>query len=153
MLVNILKIWHLLPPFYPLFARVDPDPYSEYGSGSRKLLNTDPIRIRIHNTGSRKSSASGSTTLSSYLELLAHAPSLTFQARYSVIAAHLLINRHYLCFFLLSVYISWSTHTRAILTFQARCSVIAAANPTQGRYDPSLTFSENVDLSEPILSR
>ena len=25
------------------------DPYSEYGSGSRKLLNTDPIRIRIHN--------------------------------------------------------------------------------------------------------
>jgi hypothetical protein len=36
---------------------------------------------------------------------------------------------------------------------QARCSVIAAANPTQGRYDPSLTFSENVDLSEPILSR
>ena len=30
---------------------MDPDPYSEYGSGSRKLLNTDPIRIRIHNTG------------------------------------------------------------------------------------------------------
>ena len=29
------------------------DPYSEYGSGSRKLLNTDPIRIRIHNTGCR----------------------------------------------------------------------------------------------------
>ena len=27
---------------------MDPDPYSEYGS--RKLLNTDPIRIRIHNT-------------------------------------------------------------------------------------------------------
>ena len=26
------------------------DPYSEYGSGSIKLLNTDPIRIRIHNT-------------------------------------------------------------------------------------------------------
>jgi hypothetical protein len=40
-----------------------------------------------------------------------------------------------------------------IILFQARCSVIAAANPTQGRYDPSLTFSENVDLSEPILSR
>ena len=28
---------------------MDPDPYSEYGS--RKLLNTDPIRIQIHNTG------------------------------------------------------------------------------------------------------
>ena len=27
---------------------MDPDPYSEYGS--RKLLNTDLIRIRIHNT-------------------------------------------------------------------------------------------------------
>lgn len=40
-----------------------------------------------------------------------------------------------------------------VTSLQARCSVIAAANPTQGRYDPSLTFSENVDLSEPILSR
>ena len=29
---------------------MDPDPYSVHGSGSRKLLNTDPIRIRIHNT-------------------------------------------------------------------------------------------------------
>ena len=37
--------------------------------------------------------------------------------------------------------------------FQARCSVIAAANPIGGRYDPSLTFADNVDLSEPILSR
>merc|ERR1712013_911073 len=35
----------------------------------------------------------------------------------------------------------------------ARCSVIAAANPIGGRYDPSMTFSENVDLTEPILSR
>ena len=34
-----------------IFACVDPDPCSEYGSGSRKLLNMDPIRIRIHNTG------------------------------------------------------------------------------------------------------
>ena len=31
---------------------MDPDQYSEYGSESSKLLNTDPIRIRIHNTGS-----------------------------------------------------------------------------------------------------
>ena len=30
---------------------VDPVPYSEYGSGSTKLLDTDPTRIRIHNTG------------------------------------------------------------------------------------------------------
>ena len=29
---------------------MDPDPYLEYESGSRKLLNTDPMRIRIHNT-------------------------------------------------------------------------------------------------------
>ena len=28
----------------------NPDRYSEYGSGSTKHLNTDPIRIRIHNT-------------------------------------------------------------------------------------------------------
>ena len=32
-----------MPPFYPIFACVDPP-------GSRKLLNIDPIRIRIHNT-------------------------------------------------------------------------------------------------------
>jgi DNA replication licensing factor MCM2 len=31
--------------------------------------------------------------------------------------------------------------------------VIAAANPTQGRYDSSTTFAENVDLSDAILSR
>ena len=37
--------------------------------------------------------------------------------------------------------------------FKARCSVIAAANPIGGRYDPSLTFADNVDLTEPILSR
>ena len=28
---------------------VDPDPYWEYGSVYTKLLNTDPVRIRIHN--------------------------------------------------------------------------------------------------------
>jgi len=36
---------------------------------------------------------------------------------------------------------------------QARCAVIAASNPISGRYDPSITFSDNVDLTEPILSR
>jgi len=40
-----------------------------------------------------------------------------------------------------------------VTSLQARCSVIAAANPLGGRYDPSITFSENVDLTEPILSR
>ena len=40
-----------------------------------------------------------------------------------------------------------------VATLQARCSVIAASNPIGGRYDPSLTFAQNVDLSDPILSR
>lgn len=40
-----------------------------------------------------------------------------------------------------------------ITSLQARCAVIAAANPIGGRYDPSMTFSENVNLSEPIMSR
>jgi len=35
----------------------------------------------------------------------------------------------------------------------ARCAIMAAANPMGGSYDSSLTFSENVDLTEPILSR
>uniref|UniRef100_A0A672FXN0 DNA replication licensing factor MCM2 n=1 Tax=Salarias fasciatus TaxID=181472 RepID=A0A672FXN0_SALFA len=40
-----------------------------------------------------------------------------------------------------------------VTSLQARCTVIAASNPIGGRYDPSLTFAENVDLTEPILSR
>lgn len=40
-----------------------------------------------------------------------------------------------------------------VTSLQARCTIIAAANPIGGRYDPSLTFSENVDLTEPIVSR
>ncbi|KAM9800563.1 DNA replication licensing factor MCM2 isoform X1 [Syngnathus typhle] len=40
-----------------------------------------------------------------------------------------------------------------VTSLQARCTVIAASNPIGGRYDPSLTFAENVDLSEPIVSR
>lgn len=35
-----------------------------------------------------------------------------------------------------------------VTSLQARCAVIAASNPIGGRYDPSLTFSENV--SSPI---
>ncbi len=40
-----------------------------------------------------------------------------------------------------------------VTTLQARCSVFAAANPVKGRYDPSISFFDNVDLTEPILSR
>lgn len=40
-----------------------------------------------------------------------------------------------------------------VATLQARCAVIAVANPLDGCYDPSLPFNKNVDLSDPILSR
>lgn len=40
-----------------------------------------------------------------------------------------------------------------VTTLQARCAVIAAANPIRGRYNPSIPFSQNVELTEPILSR
>ena len=40
-----------------------------------------------------------------------------------------------------------------VTSLQARCSVIAAANPIKGRYDNSMNFGENVELTDPILSR
>ena len=40
-----------------------------------------------------------------------------------------------------------------ITTLQARCAVVAAANPIRGRYNPTVPFSQNVELTEPILSR
>ncbi|KAJ1669624.1 MCM DNA helicase complex subunit, partial [Coemansia sp. RSA 25] len=40
-----------------------------------------------------------------------------------------------------------------VTTLHARCAVVAAANPIGGRYRPSLPFSQNVELTEPILSR
>ena len=40
-----------------------------------------------------------------------------------------------------------------ITSLQARCSVIAAANPIKGTYTPTLSFNDNVDLTDPILSR
>lgn len=40
-----------------------------------------------------------------------------------------------------------------VATLQARCAVIAVANPMEGRYDPQQTFAQNVGLTDPILSR
>ncbi|KAF2487097.1 MCM2/3/5 family-domain-containing protein [Neohortaea acidophila] len=40
-----------------------------------------------------------------------------------------------------------------VTTLQARCAVIAAANPIGGRYNGTVPFSQNVELTEPILSR
>ena len=40
-----------------------------------------------------------------------------------------------------------------VTTLQARCAVIASANPIRGLYNPSLTLAQNVALSDPILTR
>jgi DNA replication licensing factor MCM2 len=40
-----------------------------------------------------------------------------------------------------------------VTSLQARCSVIAAANPIGGRYDSSTTLADNVELTDPILQR
>merc|ERR1711979_148757 len=40
-----------------------------------------------------------------------------------------------------------------VASLQARCAVVAVANPTEGRYDPQRTFAQNVNLTDPILSR
>lgn len=40
-----------------------------------------------------------------------------------------------------------------VTSLQARCSVIAAANPIFGRYDPQRNFMDNVDLTDPNISR
>jgi replicative DNA helicase Mcm len=41
----------------------------------------------------------------------------------------------------------------AIQKFNSRCSVIAAANPKTGRYDPERTLLENIDLDQAFLAR
>lgn len=38
-------------------------------------------------------------------------------------------------------------------SLQARCAVIAAANPIGGRYDSANTLADNVELTDPILQR
>lgn len=40
-----------------------------------------------------------------------------------------------------------------VTTLQARCSIVAAANPIGGKYNLTLPLSQNVNLTEPILSR
>lgn len=40
-----------------------------------------------------------------------------------------------------------------VASLQARCAVIAASNPIGGRYIATKTFFQNVDLTEPIISR
>ena len=40
-----------------------------------------------------------------------------------------------------------------VTTLQARCAIIAAANPIRGRYNPTVPFQQNVELTEPILPR
>ncbi|CAB58403.1 MCM complex subunit Mcm2 [Schizosaccharomyces pombe] len=40
-----------------------------------------------------------------------------------------------------------------VTTLQARCTIIAAANPIGGRYNTTIPFNQNVELTEPILSR
>src|SRR5258708_14622551 len=40
-----------------------------------------------------------------------------------------------------------------VTTLQARCAIVAAANPQGGRYNGTIPFSQNVELTEPILSR
>jgi DNA replication licensing factor MCM2 len=40
-----------------------------------------------------------------------------------------------------------------VTSLQARCAIVAAANPIRGRYNSSIPFQANVELTEPILSR
>lgn len=40
-----------------------------------------------------------------------------------------------------------------VTTLKARCAILAAANPVRGRYNPTIPFQQNVELTEPILSR
>ena len=45
------------------------------------------------------------------------------------------------------------THGISLLKCQGLEGHQRSSNPIGGRYDPSITFSDNVDLTEPILSR
>src|SRR5262245_13327640 len=40
-----------------------------------------------------------------------------------------------------------------VTTLQARCAIITVANLIRGRYNPTIPFQQNVELTEPLLSR
>ncbi|KAK1224599.1 MCM DNA helicase complex subunit [Marasmius sp. AFHP31] len=40
-----------------------------------------------------------------------------------------------------------------VTSLQARCAIVAAANPIRGKYNVTVPFQQNVELTEPILSR
>ena len=46
--------------------------------------------------------------------------------------------------YLSNIYLHTHINHFLLRLLQARCSILAAANPIGGRYDPSLTFAENV---------
>jgi DNA replication licensing factor MCM2 len=40
-----------------------------------------------------------------------------------------------------------------VTSLQARCAIMAAANPIGGRYDPSMTFADNVSHDVCLIRR
>ena len=48
--IKMVNFCKAVQPFHPTFNCMDPDPCSENGSESTKLLDVDPIWIRIHKT-------------------------------------------------------------------------------------------------------
>lgn len=57
-----------------------------------------------------------------------------------------------MCMFLVTFFLScFQAGVRA--TLNARTSILAAANPINGRYDRSKSLAQNVMLSAPIMSR
>ena len=50
---NFFPILHLLPLIYSIFTCVDPDPYSDYGSGSTTLFCTTPMQEMCQKTGAQ----------------------------------------------------------------------------------------------------
>ena len=59
-----------------------------------------------------------------------------------IIVCRLYWNKSFLCTELL-IFLT-KVFSLVIGVLQARCSILAAANPIGGRYDPSMTFAENV---------
>ena len=79
------KSYTSLPPFYPILACVDPNPYSEYGSGSRKLLNADPEPQHCCRERSYMESVSGPTVRDPAIMIKVKLQSFCFQATYAAV--------------------------------------------------------------------